>query len=149
MVTDTIESRIRRFLLALAGFIFLGTLIELLLEEHTKETLQFVPFILCIAGFISIAAAFLRPEKQIFLILRITMLVTAVGGLFGMGIHLYTNFTFEQDIHPNAAVGDLILSTLKGAAPLLAPGILVFAALIALIATYYHPILGKREALPN
>ncbi len=81
--------------------------------------------------------------------MRIAMLVTVAGGVFGMAIHLYTNFTFEQDIRPNAAVGDLILSTLKGAAPLLAPGILVFAALIALIATYYHPLLGRRESLSH
>src|SRR4051812_13324404 len=52
-----IESRMRRFLLILTIFVFLATLVELVLEEHTKETLQFVPFALCAAGLIAVVVA--------------------------------------------------------------------------------------------
>ena len=44
---------------------------------------------------------------------------------------------------PNAALMDAVLNGLKGASPLLAPGTLIFAALLALIATYRHPALGQ------
>ena len=141
----TVENRMRQSLLLLAAFIFPGTVVELILEDHTKETLQFLPFVLCIAGFITVVAVLLRPQKLTLLILRITMLGTAAGGLLGMLVHLVNNFEFVQEIQPNAAASELIVKTLKGANPLLAPGILAFAAIIALIATYYHPAMGGRD----
>lgn len=144
-MSATIESRIRRSLLLLAAFIFLGTVVELVLEEHTKDTIQYLPFVLCVAGFITVLAVLRRPVRASLLALRITMVLTAAGGLLGTVLHLYNNFAFEQEIRPNAAAGDLLMATLKGANPLLAPGILAFAAIIALIATYYHPALGRRE----
>ena len=144
MIAATIESRIRRFLLILAAFIFAGTLVELWLENHTKEAIQFLPFFLCGLGIITIGAALFRPSKATFRALRVAMTLTAAGGLLGMGFHLWNNYEFEREVRPNAAVGDLILRMLKGANPLLAPGILAFAALMVIIATYYHPVLGKR-----
>ncbi|MEP7291582.1 MAG: hypothetical protein ABI835_07345 [Chloroflexota bacterium] len=38
---------------------------------------------------------------------------------------------------------------MKGANPLLAPGILVFAAVVALLATYYHPVLRQQGTSEN
>jgi hypothetical protein len=78
--------------------------------------------------------------------LRIAMVIVGLGGMIGMGIHMLENFTFEQDIRPNEALIDTLVATLKGAAPFLAPGVLVFAAIVALAATYYHPALGKATA---
>ncbi len=74
------------------------------------------------------------------------MVIVGLGGLTGMSIHMLENFSFERDIRPNAALLDTLVATLKGAAPLLAPGVLVFAAMIALAATYYHPALEKSTA---
>ncbi len=145
MTSEIVDLRLRRFLLMLTGFIFLGTIGELVLEEHTKETLQFVPFVLCIIGFISVAAALMRPQMSTVLGLRVTMIVVALGGLVGMGIHILENFEFEQEIRPNAEVGELFINTLKGPNPLLAPGILAFAAIVALLATYYHPALASQD----
>jgi hypothetical protein len=146
MDTETIVERLRKFLMALAGFTFFATVVELLLEDHTKEALQYTPFALCMIGFISIAAALLRPGQNTIRSLRIAMVVVGLGGMIGMGVHMLENFTFEQDIRPNEALFDTLLATLKGAAPLLAPGVLVFAAMIALAATYYHPALEKPTA---
>jgi hypothetical protein len=67
----------------------------------------------------------------------------AFGGLLEIGLHLWNNFGFEREIRPNAAMGDAFINTLEGANPLLAPGILVVAALIAVAATYYHPALVR------
>jgi hypothetical protein len=130
-------------LLILAVFIFAGTLVELLLEEHTQEALQYIPFVLCGLGIAVIVAALLRPVRRTILALRRSMGVIVAGGLLGMGLHLYRNFLFEQEIRPNAAAADLLLETLQGASPLVAPGILSFAALMVLIAIYDHPALEK------
>jgi hypothetical protein len=145
MTSEIVDLRLRRFLLMLTGFIFLGTIGELILEEHTKETLQFVPFVLCIIGFISVAVALVRPQRSTVLALRVTMIVVALGGLLGMAIHILNNFEFEQEIRPNAEISEILINTLKGANPLLAPGILAFAAIVALLATYYHPTLGSPD----
>lgn len=139
-----IETRLRRFLLALTLLVFVATTIELVLEEHTEEPLQLVPFVLCAAGLLAVGGALLRPERRTLLTLRIVMVIVALGGMLGAGIHLINNYQFEQEIRPAAALADLIVPTLKGANPLLAPGILIFGALIGLAATYYHPALGKR-----
>ena len=140
-----IEERLRRFLVILTIFVFLATIVELVLEEHTQEALQWIPFVLCAAGLIATIAALLRPERRTLLALRVTMLIVALGGIVGAGIHLLRNFQFEQEIRASADFSDLIIPTLKGASPLLAPGVLIFGALIALAATYYHPALGKRQ----
>jgi hypothetical protein len=39
-----------------------------------------------------------------------------------------------------------LLEALTGAAPLLAPGVLALAGVLAIAATYYHPALGRTPA---
>ncbi|MBI1259958.1 MAG: hypothetical protein GC204_21020 [Chloroflexi bacterium] len=147
-MNETVEGRLRRFLLLLTITVFLATLVELILEEHTKETLQFIPFFLCALGLIAVTAALLRPQRKTLLVLRVSMIIVALGGVVGVATHLLNNYEFEQEIRPTAALADLIVATLKGANPLLAPGVLIFGALIALLATYGHPALAKTEAAP-
>lgn len=134
-------------MLLLAAFIQVGTLGELWLVEHNQDPLQFVPFVLCGVGLIAVAAALFRPQRATLVALRIVMILVAIGGLVGVGVHLLENFAFQQEIRPTEAVGNLILPALKGGNPLLAPGTLVFTALLALAATYYHPALQEQEAL--
>lgn len=93
----------------------------------------------------AVLGALLRPQRLTLWALRAAMLVVGLGGLAGMVIHLLENLAFEQEIRPNAAAAELFGEALKGASPLFAPGVLVFAALVALIATYAHPALNRRE----
>lgn len=144
MSADTLIARLRTFLLGLSALSLVATLIELVLENHYRELLQLSPFILGGAGLIALAAAGLRPQRSTLLALRAIMAVVALGGMGGTLVHLIENYGFAHEISPNAALGNLILPTLKGAAPLLAPGALVFAALLALAALYYHPLLTNR-----
>lgn len=145
MTPEIIDSRLRRFLLGLTTFMFAGTVGELLLQEHYNETLQLIPFGLCALGLVALIAAQVRPNRTTLLALRGAMALVAAGGLLGMWLHLSGNYAFEAEIRPNAAFGELILDTLRGANPLLAPGILVFASVIAAAATYYHPALSQRS----
>lgn len=144
MRAEIILDRLRRFLLVAALSIFAVTLLELWLIEHTKEAVQIIPFILCGVGLAVIAAALVRPGAATLNALRLSMPLVGIGGLVGVGFHVWSNFTFEQDIRPGAAALDLALPALKGAAPLVAPGMLLLAALLALAATYYHPALAPQ-----
>ena len=88
---------------------------------------------------------FVRPGRGTILILRWIMGLTFLGSLFGLFEHLEHNIGFALEIQPNAALPDIFFEALGGANPLLAPGMLAVAAMIALAATYYHPALaGER-----
>ncbi len=141
MSPDLLLFRLRRFLLALAGLLFVGTVIELWLADHMKEAVQLIPFALCGLGLIAVSAALLRPHRKILLALRGCMGLVALGSLLGIYQHLQSNLAFELEIHPTATASDVVMGTLGGASPLLAPGILALAAVLAVAATCYHPAL--------
>ena len=146
MTNEAVTNRLRFFLLILSVLTLIATLVELVLAEHTSETLQLVPFFLCGAGLVVAFAAMLRPGKGTMTALRVVMVIVALGGLAGIGIHLIENFEFASEVRPTAGTFNQIMAALKGAAPLLAPSTLVFAGLLGLAATYYHPALETQEA---
>ncbi len=141
MNADNILLRLRRFMLALAGLLFLGTLTELFFIEHTEEPAQFIPFGLCALGLVMVALALLRPRRGPLLALRASAALILLGSLFGMWQHIEGNLGFALEINPGASGGALLAAALGGAAPLLAPGVLALAGVLAVAATYYHPAL--------
>lgn len=143
---EVILNRLRTFLLALAAFICLGTIGELLLEEHWEDAIQFLPFLLCGLSFIGIVLVLVRPTRSTLRLMRWIVGITFAGSLFGIFEHVEHNFGFALEIQPNATVNDVFWDAIGGANPLLAPGILAFAALLALAASYYHPALANRAA---
>jgi hypothetical protein len=86
-----------------------------------------------------------RAERIQLLALRGVMGLLLLGSLLGVYEHLVNNFAFELDMRPNAVWGDVWFQALRGAAPLLAPGILAVAAVVAIAATYAHPALARRK----
>lgn len=146
MNTATVDTRIRTFMLILSGFALASTTAELWLQDHTQTPLQWIPWGLCALGLISLLAAFVRPGRATYLALRWSMVVVALGGMVGITIHLLENIEFQRDINANAQFGNYIIAALKGAAPLLAPGALTFAALLSIAAVYAHPLLTSKEA---
>lgn len=137
--------RIRRFLVSLSAFVLVGSLIELSLTEHMESTVQQIPFVLCVLGLVSLGIAALRPSRWTLRVLRVVMALVALGSLFGVYEHFEHNLAFELEIRPNASAGDVLLESLQGANPLLAPGILALAAILAAAATYDHPVLRLRS----
>ncbi len=141
----TFEHQIRRFLLILVECLCVGTVIELWLAKHIKETNQLIPFVLCAAGFASVLAVQVRPNRNTIRILRIVMVAVIVGSLLGGYLHLESNINFQVEMRPNASAVDSFFASLMGTAPLLAPGMLGLGGVLALAATYYHPVMGKRS----
>jgi hypothetical protein len=140
--------RLRQFLLVMAALLLAGTLVELWLINHMEDPLQLIPFALCGLGLVAVLVAMLRPRRVALLVLRACMGLVVLGSLLGVYLHLESNLGFHRELHPNASNVDLLMGTLSGANPLLAPGILALTAALAIAATYYHPALrakGREE----
>ena len=132
--------RLRRFLLLLAIMLFGGALIELWLVAHTEEVIQLAAFFLAGAGAFAALLALLRPGRASVKILRACMIVVVLGSIFGVYEHVTGNIAFEREIHPDADNAQLLSRGLGGGNPLLAPGVLAIAAVVAWSATYRHEV---------
>ena len=147
MSPDDTLSRLRWFLLAFSVLLFGGTVSELLLIEHAENLVQLIPFALCGVGTLAALAALLRPRRVTMLALRACMGLVMLGSLFGIYQHVSNNYAIKREVDPGAETRALLLSALGGANPLLAPGMLAVAAVLALAATYQNPSLRTgREA---
>lgn len=145
MSAEVVLNRLRRFLLGVAGFMAVGTILELVFTEHWETLVQMLPFGLAGLSLVVIVAVLVRPQAGVLRFMRWMMIVALVGSLFGIYEHMENNIEFAREIHPNATTMTLIWNGFAGANPLLAPGILAFTAILALAATYYHPGLAKRS----
>lgn len=146
MSSEVVLGRLRKFLLALAGFICFGTVVELALTEHWDGPTQLLPFVLSGLSLLAIIMVLARPQPLTVRSLQGIVGVTFLGSLFGIFEHIEHNVEFALEIQPNATTSELLLKGLGGANPLLAPGILAFTALLALAAVYYHPVLQRQTA---
>lgn len=140
------ENRLRQFLLAAAAAMCWGTIAELGLAGHTQEPLQWVPFILSGVGLAAVGAFWLRPAPTTVRILRVAMVLVALGGVIGVMVHLAGNREFVLETKPQTDFLASIWLALRGGAPALAPGILAMTASLAAAATYRHPALIDRQA---
>ena len=145
MGAEILLRRFRVFLLSVAGLSCVVTIVELWFEEHTGSAPQLIPFVLCGLGTAAIAAALMRPQRTTLRLLRTVMAAMLVGSLFGLFEHVEHNLEFAKEIRPNATFSVLLADTLHGANPLLAPGILALAAVLAIAATYFHPALQAQD----
>ena len=141
---DTL-SRLRRFLLVFSVLLLGGTVVELSLVNHTEDAVQLIPFVLCGLGSVAALVVLLRPQRATMLGLRVCMGLVVCGGLFGIYEHLESNVAFQREINPRQSTGAMMLSALGGANPLLAPGMLAAAGVLALAVTYHHPALGDSD----
>lgn len=143
--TTSVEQRLRDFLLIVSGGLSLGTIVELLLAQHYESAVQILPFVLCAIGIIVVAAALWRPWRTTLWLLRGVMAVTILGSLFGIYEHVERNAAFASEIHSGVTGLNIWIETLTGAAPLLAPGMLALAAVLAIAGTYAHPALQRDQ----
>lgn len=143
MNAETILKRIRIFLLGFSIFTFAGSVFELVFLNHTRETLQWTPFILCALGILLAALMLIHPTVQTVRIVRIGMWIVLAGGIFGMGVHVFGNLKPYIEGGRSAGFGQLITTAFGGRNPLLAPGVLSMAAVMALTALYKHPVENR------
>lgn len=145
MTNSTIEHKYRTFLLAMTTIMLAGMSVELMLVEHDENFVQLIPYGLAGIGIASVLAVMLGATRVRLRALQGVIVLLALGGLYGIYEHLAHNFAFELEIRPNATAGDVVIEALQGASPLLAPGVLTLAAMMAAAAVYRHPVLGDRR----
>ena len=141
MTAAEILTRLRRFLLLLSLFLFGGALIELWLVGHTKELVQWIAFALAGAGAFTLLLVLFRLSPATVRILRVCMLLVVLGSMFGMYEHFSGNVAFAREVQPNSTTKRLFWRGLQGGNPLLAPGVLAVAAILALSGTYRYEVL--------
>lgn len=143
MNNDIVLFRLRRFLLMLAGVLFVGTLVELAFTHHTKEIVQLIPFGLGGLGTIIVIIVLARPQPHVLITSRVGMGFITLGSLFGIYEHVANNINFHLEIYPRSTLLEMLAAGLGGANPLVAPGILAVAAVLVIAATYAHPGLKQ------
>jgi hypothetical protein len=141
MSADAILARLRQFLLLITAGIFIMTVTELIFVGHWNQNIQFLPFVLCGFGLITLAIAYFRPGRRSVKTLYWSMIVIGVCSFIGFYEHMANNLSFWLEIQPNATAWELIVATFNGGIPVLAPGILLLGAVVGLAAIYRHPLL--------
>lgn len=134
--------RLALFLLLLG---IAGVLLELLLLEHFEDAPQWAPIALLVLGLILCAAVAARPTKPLVRALQGLMTAYLLASGAGIFFHLKSNAEFELELRPSMAGTELVVETLKGAMPALAPGAMAQLGLLGLLVSFRHPLLTPRD----
>ena len=142
-----IESRLRSLHLSLAGFSFVGLLVELLLQSHTGLPAQWTPIILIILGLVAVTLGLAMPRRWVIIGLRAVGTLVAAGAALGVVLHLAAAMAAERELVGEAAALREVLQgvLLVYAPPLLAPGALAVGGLLLIASTYRHPAMARTE----
>jgi len=132
---------VRRGLLWVLAFAFVGLEAELLLLGHTEEWTQWIPVVGLGLALLALGVVALRPSRLAVQLFRILMGLLIVAGIAGLILHYRGNAEFELETRPSMAGLELIRKSLTGATPALAPGSLVPLGWLGLIAVWKHPKL--------
>ncbi len=139
---DTL-ARLRQLLLAILALGLLGTLIELVLLEHTDEWTQWIPIVLLGLGLAGCAAVAVRPSHGVVQLFRVLMGLFIVAGLLGLALHYRGNVEFELEMRPSLGGLELFRKAMTGATPALAPGSMITFGLLGLLYAFRHPAVHE------
>lgn len=114
-----------RLLFVGISFLLIGTWLELYLLHHFEDFFQLIPLICIASSLIVLGVMQVRVSRFIQQLFSVLMLMTALAGIFGIVLHIQTNFQFEQEMTPTHSNWDLFVESLTGAIPALAPGSLI------------------------
>lgn len=122
-------------------FMMFGTSMELFLLEHYEGRLQLIPLLCIGTALLLMLLLIFRRTPLLFGLFSLTLIITALSGVYGVFLHLRANFEFEQEMKPTATNWDLFVESLSGALPSLAPASMIVLALIG----YSYLILLKQK----
>ena len=125
------ERRLRILLLALFLFTLIGAATELLLTSHT-EGWQLVPLSLMILSVVALGWFAIVRNKTGLRLFQGIMVCFVISGAVGVLLHFNSNEEFALEVYPGLAGLDLLWKSIKGTAPILAPGIMVQLGVLGL-----------------
>lgn len=132
----------RRLGLYLLLFGIAGTTTELVLLEHMEDRLQWTPLVLLALGLLVGGYVAVRPTRAVVTGLRTLMAVYVPVGALGVYLHVKSNVEFELEMRPSMAGLELLVESLTGAMPALAPGTMAQLGLLGLLVCFRHPALS-------
>jgi hypothetical protein len=113
-------------------FMIVGTITELFLLHHYEGFQQLIPVICIGTSLVLMGILSFRKTELLMNAFKLLMGLSALSGLYGTFLHLQANFEFEQEMKPTASFWDLLIESLSGALPTLAPGSMIVFALIGI-----------------
>ena len=119
-----------RLLLAIFFVGLVGTTTELLFLEHYEDVNQLIPFGVSALGLLTGGWYAWRDDEASRRAFRAVLLLFAVTGVAGVFLHFRGNVAFEMERDETLSGLALVWESLRGATPALAPGTMIFLALI-------------------
>ena len=136
----TSQTSIMRTILFAILFMMVGTMLELYLLDHYEDWQQLIPLV-AIGGSLVAMGWYALQRTAFFGNIFLGFLgATALSGGAGVYLHLAANLEFEQEMKPSATFGDILIESLSGALPTLAPASLI---VLALIGYSYHLLIKQ------
>lgn len=141
----------RRIVLALVVAGSAGVAAELGLLGHYEDWAQRIPLLALGAGTVAGVWAGARPSRLAVRLLQGLMAAFAASGVLGVYFHVRSNFDFEVEMlletlparaDPSIASLELVVASLRGALPTLAPLAMLQLGLLGLLACWRHPCLS-------
>ena len=113
--TTSERIRLKQVLVLALLFMMIGTLLELYLLEHYEDTWQLIPVICIGVALINFCVLLYRRSQAAIHLFKIVLVLTTFSGVYGVVLHLQSNFEFEQDMKPTASnFGSLITDSIIG-----------------------------------
>lgn len=137
------EPWLRRFLLASAVATYLAAAVELILVDHYEEWQQVLPFVMIAVGLAAAGWAWASPAGLSLRSARWAGVFATITALAGVYFHVEGNLGFAREVRPDEGGLALAWDALSGGNPLLAPGMIALAGVLAAAATYRHPALDE------
>lgn len=147
-VTDT-ATILRRSMLGLAAAGIIATTVELATLRHWTTTTQIIPWLVlavCAIGVLIIGFG----SRQMIRIVRVVALLGAAGGLYGLFIHIQSNYDAAildykyTDRWPHMSLTSKLWAASTGQvgpSPVMAPAVLSQIGVSMALATFRHPRL--------
>ncbi len=138
--TQTIpEKFLRQGVLAVFALGVAGVGIELVLTGHYEDWKQWIPIELLGVGLLAAVWALISRDGKPVLFMQCLGIAYVVAGFVGIYFHFCGNREFELEMYPSLSGFGLIVESLTGATPALAPGVMVQLGLLALLFVFRHP----------
>lgn len=144
MMTRTFTLRQLVFWLIVFGMA--GLLVELILLEHYDGWRQWIPLVLLALGLIATAVVGRNVTPATLKGFRVLMALYVVIGGLGLWFHLSGNMEFALERDATLTGVRLLLKSVHGGTPILAPGALTQLGLLGLAFAFRHPALSGASA---
>jgi hypothetical protein len=142
-VTTVDTSFPRRVLLGILLLGFIGSGVDLFLLEHFQDITQWIPLAIIGLSIWTVLWTAVSPRRAALRWLQVAMILCAVAGPIGIGLHYSGNREFQLESDPSAGELALFLKVIRAKAPpILAPGVMMQLGLLGLAFTYRHPALS-------